>query len=210
MQQAPACHRPDWLHNARKRGSPATCAAAAITLRHPLESGRRGRQSIIESHLEGNKGQGRQFHVGYGGNSLERRRNADMRRLGRQSRPRKLEIGDALLELHAYGAPVAAAIVIGFMSEIRRRKNLESEQKSDPNGGKELPQPPTLTPKSAEPKHIEGYYSISAANFNGALRSCQGAPRLLCTRMWILSIATPATNAGLRPTRMESQGPLLI
>ncbi|MCR5751467.1 MAG: hypothetical protein K6G91_05875 [Kiritimatiellae bacterium] len=27
----------------------------------------------------------------------------------------------------------------GFMSEIRRRKNLESEQKSDPNGGKELP-----------------------------------------------------------------------
>ena len=171
MQQAPACHRPDWLHNVRKSGSPAMHGKAAIALRSPLEGGHRGRQSIIEAHLEGDKGQGRQFHNGDGDDALERLRNADLRRVGRQTRPGQLEIGDTLLELHADGAPLAAALVVGFVSDIRRRENLEAEQDGDANGGKKLPCPLTHAPESAEPKHIVGYYSISSANFNGAINS---------------------------------------
>ncbi len=95
--------------------------------------------SLVKLNLLGDKRPALRQNFSRNGLLCRDAREGHDRRIRFKSRAGQLKIGDALLKLHAYGAPVAAAIVIGFMSEIRRRKNLESEQKSDPNGGKELP-----------------------------------------------------------------------
>ena len=60
------------------------------------------------------------------------------RRVRFKSRTGQLEICDALLELDAYRASLAVAVVVGFMDKICRGERLDPSRKATPTAAKNL------------------------------------------------------------------------
>ena len=71
------------------------------------------------------------------------------RRVRFKSRTGQLEIGNTLLELDAYRASLAVAVMVGFMDNIRREERLESKQKGNAYGGKKPSRSLAYAPESA-------------------------------------------------------------
>ena len=110
--------------------------------------------SLVHSHFEGNKRDVLRLCDSSGERMPARRRRLKPQRFRLKAIARQLEVGYALLQLHADGTTLAAAVVVCLVCNIRSRENLETKQKGNAHRGKKPSCSLAHSPELSKAQHL--------------------------------------------------------
>ncbi len=110
-------------------------------------------QSLVQAYFEGYESFGERFDCGAGGGILLCHWQFEHRLIDLQPGACELDVGHALLELAAYWAALAAAVVVCLVNYGQRGEGLEAEYQHDSQGGQKPSGALAHVAKSSESKH---------------------------------------------------------